>query len=177
MKFTFLWRGKTMAPIGAPISRKHVDSVWRQLEETQLQTALIAVVDDDKWIRKSLQRLLKSAGFRVETFGSAEDYLRYGGRNKAACMLLDVRLPGMNGFDLVRRLAAEHNRLPIVFMSAHDEPIIRSRALEVRAIGFLSKPMSEESLLEAVNLALKRAQRDPEESYTFKSARSIDRTL
>lgn len=166
-----------MAPIGALISRKHVDSVWRQLEETQLQTALIAVVDDDKWIRKSLQRLLKSAGFRVETFGSAEDYLRHGSRNKTACMLLDVRLPGMNGFDLVRQLAAEHNRLPIVFMSAHDEPIIRSRALEVRAIGFLSKPMNEESLLEAVNLALKRAPRDPEESYTFKSARSIDRTL
>jgi FixJ family two-component response regulator len=156
-----------MALIGALIPGKRVDSGRRQLEETQLQTALIAVVDDDKWIRKSLQRLLKSAGFRVETFASAEDYLRNGGRNKTACMLLDVRLPGMNGFDLVRQLAAEHKGLPIVFMSAHDEPMIRSRALEVRTTGFLSKPMNEESLLEAVTLALKRAQEDPKEPYTF----------
>jgi FixJ family two-component response regulator len=137
--------------------RKRRESGYRAHQETSHtpQGDLVAVVDDDKWICKALQRLLNSAGFRVETFGSAEDYLRHGGRHKAACMILDVGLPGMNGFDLERRLAAEHNRVPIVFISAHDEPMMKSRALEVGAIGFLSKPMNDKSLIEAVNLALK----------------------
>ena len=146
-----------MAAIDVPTSSKRLDSDRRQPEETPptLQGDLVAVVDDDKWIRDSLARFLKSTGFGVETFDSAEDYLQHGDRNNTACIILDVRLPKMNGFDLERQLANEHCRVPIVFMSAHDESEMKRRALQVGVVRFLRKPIHDESLLEAVYSALK----------------------
>ena len=86
---------------------------------------LIAIVDDDRGMRRSLERLLKSAGFRAEAFISAEHYLASGNHEETGCIILDIGLPGMNGFELERRLTAEYHRLPIVFVSARDEPEIR----------------------------------------------------
>jgi FixJ family two-component response regulator len=115
---------------------------------------VIAIVDDDKWMRKSLERLLKYAGYRSEAFISAEHYL--AARNQEiGCMILDIGLPGMNGFDLERFLAAEHTRLPIVFVSAHDEPEIRDEAAHVGAVAFLGKPFDDNALLDAISTALK----------------------
>jgi FixJ family two-component response regulator len=123
------------------------------------ETALIAIVDDDRWMRSSLERLLKSAGFRTESFASAEDYLDAGDRGGIGCVILDVILPGMSGFDLHRGLAAQHNRLPVVFISARDEPEVRRQAAQAGAIGFLDKPFDDDSLLNAVHKALGSAKR------------------
>ena len=122
------------------------------------ETALIAIVDDDRWMRSSLERLLKSAGFRTESFASAEDYLDPGDRGGIGCIVLDLVLPGMSGFDLARGLAAQHNRLPVVFISARDEPEVQQEAAQAGAIAFLGKPFDDNALLNAVHTALRSAK-------------------
>jgi FixJ family two-component response regulator len=117
--------------------------------------ALITIVDDDEWVRKSLDRLIKSAGFRTRTFASAEDFVAAGDHRECACIILDLRLPGMSGLDLQAYLTAERSRVPIVFVSAHDEQTVRNRALHAGAVAFLGKPVDDEALLDAINLALK----------------------
>jgi FixJ family two-component response regulator len=114
----------------------------------------VAIVDDDKWVLKSLERLVKSAGFKVATFLSAEDFLRFGKDSKSVCIILDIRLPGMSGIDLQRLLAAEIPQVPIIFVSAHDEVETRKQALAGGAIAFLSKPVNDKALLEAVSSAV-----------------------
>jgi FixJ family two-component response regulator len=116
---------------------------------------LIAIVDDDQWMRRSLQRLLKSAGYRSEAFISAEHYLAARNQEEIGCVILDIGLPGMNGFELERFLAAEHNRLPIVFVSAHDEPEVRDEAAHAGSVAFLGKPFDDNALLDAICTALK----------------------
>jgi FixJ family two-component response regulator len=119
------------------------------------ETARIAIVDDDRWIRKSLERLLKSAGLWSEGFTSAEDYLACGNHDGIACIIVDIGLPGMSGFQLERRLAAEPNRMPVVFVSASDEPEIRYQAAQSGAVAFLGKPFDDSALLNAVHAALR----------------------
>jgi FixJ family two-component response regulator len=116
---------------------------------------VIAIVDDDKWMRKSLERLLKSAGFRVETFVSAEDYLAAGNHEETGCIILDIGLPGMSGFELERRLTADRNRRPVVFVSARHEPEVRDEAALAGAVAFLGKPFDDNALLDAICTALK----------------------
>jgi FixJ family two-component response regulator len=123
------------------------------------EIARIAIVDDDRWMRNSLERLLKSAGFRTESFASAEDYLDAGDHGDIGCIILDVILPGISGFDLDRALAAQHNRVPVVFVSAHDEQEARQEAAQAGAIGFLGKPFDDNSLFYAVHKALRSAKR------------------
>jgi FixJ family two-component response regulator len=118
------------------------------------ETGMIAIVDDDRSIRRSLERLLKSVGFKAETFMSAEDFLEAGHHEGICCIILDVVLPGMNGFELDRRLATEPNRLPVVFISAHDEEEMRDRATTAGAIAFLGKPFDDNALLNAVHTAV-----------------------
>jgi two-component system response regulator FixJ len=115
----------------------------------------VAIVDDDKWVLKSLERLVKSAGFRVETFLSAEDFLQSGKDSRTICVILDIGLPGMSGLDLQRHLAAENSQVPIIFVSAHDETETRTQALADGAIAFLSKPVNDKALLDAVSSAVK----------------------
>jgi two-component system response regulator FixJ len=126
----------------------------RQLGDAP-KTALIAIVDDDEWVRKSVARLIKSAGFRTQTFASAEDFVESGKHDEIACVILDLRLPGMSGLELQTRLAAEHNLVPIIFVSAHDEQKTRAQALHAGAIAFLGKPVNDKALLDAIDLALK----------------------
>ena len=111
---------------------------------------LVAIVDDDELFRRSVERLICSAGFRVETFGSAEDFLERGDPERTACAILDMRLPGMNGLDLQRRLIARPRPMPIVFVSAHGEALIRATALRAGAVAFLNKPFDDRTLLEAL---------------------------
>jgi FixJ family two-component response regulator len=98
------------------------------------ETALIAIVDDDHLMRRSLARLLRSAGFRAESFSSAEDYLDSGNHERTSCIIPDIGLPGMSGFGLERHLAAIDHRLPVVFVSARD-----TRPHKEGAIAFLGK--------------------------------------
>jgi FixJ family two-component response regulator len=117
--------------------------------------ALVSIVDDDDSVRKSLGRLFKSAGFRVETFPSAEDFLKFGSQLGTACLILDLRLTGMSGLDLQQQLAGENTRIPIVFVSAHNEDEARTQALQGGAVAFLGKPVNDKTLLDVVYSALK----------------------
>ena len=121
---------------------------------TETGTALIAIVDDDRSIRRALERLLKSAGLRAKSFDSAEDYLDESDHNGICCLILDIGLPGMSGFELHRRLAAEPNRLPVVFISARDEPEVENKATQAGAIAFLRKPFEDDALLHAVQTGM-----------------------
>jgi two-component system response regulator FixJ len=116
---------------------------------------VIAIVDDDIWMRRSLQRLIKSAGYQSEAFVSAEHYLGARDKQDAGCMIVDIRLPGMNGLELERILSAETNRPPIAFVSAHDEPEVRAEAAQTGAVAFLGKPFNGKALLDAICIALK----------------------
>ncbi|WP_114209290.1 response regulator transcription factor [Acidisarcina polymorpha] len=126
--------------------------------EAVAENALIAIVDDDRWMRGSLERLLRSAGLTTQTFASAEDYLNASNYDEFTCIILDISLPGMSGFDLDRLLAAEERRLPIVFVSANDEPEVRQEAVQAGAVAFFGKPYEDNSLLNAVHTALKLAE-------------------
>ena len=115
---------------------------------------IIAVVDDDEGIRKSLRRLLRSAGFEATTFASAEDYLASMSEFSAACLVLDVRLPGQSGIALHQRLTDDQHRIPTVFMSAHENELANARSAAADAVDYLRKPFDAEELLDAVQKAL-----------------------
>ena len=121
---------------------------------TETETGLIAIVEDDRMIRRSLERLLKSAGLRAKSFESAEHYLDEGDRNGICCIILDVGLPGMSGFELRSRLVPEPNQLPVIFISAHDEPEVANKAAQAGAIAFLRKPFEDDALLNAVQTGM-----------------------
>jgi FixJ family two-component response regulator len=114
---------------------------------------LVSIVDDDESIRRALRRLIGSTGFEVATFASAEEFLERGDP-ETACLILDVRLPGMSGLDLQHRLAILHPRIPIIFMSAYGSDGMKSQAMRAGAVDFLRKPVGEEELLDDVRLAL-----------------------
>jgi two-component system, LuxR family, response regulator FixJ len=116
---------------------------------------LIVVVDDDDLFRRSVERLLRSSGFRVETFASAEALLERGDLEVTACAVLDMKLPGMSGLDLQRRLNLRQRPISTVFVSAHDELSGQARVLRAGAIAFLKKPFEQRALIDAIETAIK----------------------
>ena len=118
---------------------------------------LIAIVDDDELFRRSIERLLKSSGFRVETFESAEAFLQDGDVGGTACAVLDIRLPGMSGRDLQRRLSAREQPTSVVFVSAHNEPEMQASVLRAGAVAFLKKPFEDTALIEAIEMAIRNS--------------------
>src|SRR5262249_46625164 len=116
---------------------------------------LIAIVDDDDALRDSLDDLLRSLGFRTQEFRSAEAFLSANQARETACLILDVRMPGMNGIELQRQIIAANWLIPIIFVTAHADADARARALEAGAVAFLYKPCREEDLLNAIDAALK----------------------
>ena len=123
------------------------------------KVALISVVDDDESVRESLDGLLRSAGFAVKVFASAEEFLNSDHLSDIHCLLLDVRLPGMNGIELHRHLVADHCEIPVVFITAHgSEEAVRSQALRNGAVEYLIKPLSEDTVLNALHKALSAKQ-------------------
>ena len=118
---------------------------------------LIAIVDDDELFRRSIERLLKSSGFRVETFESAEAFLQDGDLDGTACTVLDMRLPGMSGPDLQRHLSVSEQPPSIVFVSAHSEPEMQASVLRAGAVAFLKKPFENTALIEAIHMAIRRS--------------------
>ena len=115
---------------------------------------LIAIVDDDDALRYSLDDLIRSMGFRTQGFPSAEAFLGSNQACDAACLILDVRMPGMNGLELQRQLVATNSSIPIIFITSHVDDDTRKRALEAGAVDFLYKPFREEALLKAIDSAL-----------------------
>ena len=118
------------------------------------KTKLVVVVDDDELVRIALQRLLKSAGFAVTSFESAEDLLESGRISEIACLIADIRMPGMSGLDLQANLKAKNAAIPIVFITAHGDEKMRLQAMRAGAVGFLAKPFDSGVLLDRVRAAL-----------------------
>jgi FixJ family two-component response regulator len=119
-----------------------------------MAAALISV-DDDHSVRESLARLIRSVGFGVQVFGSAEEFLSERGDREPDCLILDIRMPGMNGLELQRELAASARDLPVIFITAHgSDQEVRGRALRAGAVDYLLKPLKEEEVLRAIDAAL-----------------------
>ena len=116
---------------------------------------MISIIDDDDSVRESLQRLMRSVGFAVNVFASAEEFLNSDRLCYTDCLILDVRLPGMNGFDLQRHLANSHSEIPIIFITSHEDDELRARALNAGAVDYFLKPFDDEDLLDAIDEALK----------------------
>lgn len=117
---------------------------------------IIAIVDDDISIRKSLDRLIRSAGLKVLVFASAEEFLNSAQPLKADCLILDIQLPGMSGIELLHYLKTQKYKVPIIFITAHgSDEQARSEAASDWTVAYLIKPFSGEELLDAVNAALK----------------------
>ena len=115
---------------------------------------VVCVVDDDESLRRSVRNLLSSVGFRVETFVSAEEFLESAHRANTGCLVLDLRMAGMNGLDLLRHLAATGSRIPVIILTAHGDEEARRQSLEAGAVAFLGKPFRSDALLDAVRTAL-----------------------
>lgn len=119
-----------------------------------IHRALVAVVDDDESVRESLPDLLGEFGFDSKVFQSAEEFLVSDSFAKTRCLMLDIAMPGMTGFELQQELKARGQNIPIIFITAQKEEAVRKRALERGAVGFLLKPFSDTALLGALNTAL-----------------------
>jgi len=118
---------------------------------------VVCVVDDDASLRRSLKNLLTSVGFRVETFPSAEAFLESVHRQNTGCMVLDLGMAGMGGLELLRHLAANGSRIPVVVLTAHGDEDTRQRTLQAGALAFLGKPFQSAALVDAVRTALATA--------------------
>ncbi len=112
---------------------------------------LVAVVDDDLSVRRALVRLLRSAGYQVEAFPSADAFLAQLDTCRAACLILDVRMPGTSGLDVPERLQASDHAMPVVFITGHGDRAMARRAMATGAVRFLTKPFDDEELLRAVS--------------------------
>jgi|SRR5436190_16987864 len=118
------------------------------------QKSNIVVVDDDAGMNQAIERLLNAAGFRALTFASGEALLKSGAAANAACLVLDIHLPGLSGFDLCRRLMQDGLALPVIFITAYDDPDSQAQAKSVGAVGFFTKPFPGQSLVAAITRAL-----------------------
>ncbi|HSZ00579.1 MAG TPA: response regulator transcription factor [Terriglobales bacterium] len=127
-------------------------------------TPVVFVVDDDPSVRSSLKFLISSEGLQVESFDSADSFLRRKPPDAPTCLVLDVRLRGLSGLDFQRELAAKNIRIPIVFITGHGDIPMTVRAMKAGAIEFLTKPFRDQDLLDAVRIALERdrARREQE---------------
>jgi FixJ family two-component response regulator len=115
---------------------------------------MVAVIEDDESYRVAVKRLLKSAGFSVQSFSSAEDFLSSGRQSETGCLIADIRMPGMSGLDLQSKLNSDRCPIPTIFITAHGDEKMRLQAMRGGAVKFLAKPFEGEILLEAVRVAL-----------------------
>jgi|RhiMethySRZTD1v2_1073278.scaffolds.fasta_scaffold207259_2 FixJ family two-component response regulator len=117
---------------------------------------VVCIVDDDESVRRALSRLLGSVGLRAQAFASPDEFLARTVEERIACLLLDVQLPGMDGFELRERAVQAGVEAPVIFITSHGDPKTRARAAETDAIAFLEKPCNERVLLDALETALER---------------------
>ena len=117
---------------------------------------IVFIVDDDDSVRKALTRLIKSVDLNVETFASADDFLKRDSHNGPACLVLDIRMPGLSGLDLQDELVAAGRTVPIIFISAHGNIPLSVRAMKAGAVDFIEKPFEDQTLLDAIYQSLKK---------------------
>jgi FixJ family two-component response regulator len=128
-----------------------------------LNEALVFVVDDDASMREAISSLIRSAGLSVSTFSSAKEYLLQEPPNVPACLVLDVRLPGMSGLELQRELTAVNKTIPIIFITGHGDIPMSVRAMKAGAVEFLAKPFRDKDLLDAIRQAIKHDEKAMQE--------------
>ena len=121
---------------------------------SEQSSRFIAIVDDDKSVQTALQDLIESEGLSTICFDSAEQFLDSGAQRKAACLIADVRMPGMSGIELQAKLKADRCRIPIIFITAHGDAKMRIQAMRDGAVEFLTKPFDNGVLLETVHTAV-----------------------
>ena len=124
-----------------------------QVESTS-ERSLVSVVDDDESVRESLPDLLNEFGFAARAFSSAEAFLSSDCVHKTRCLILDVMMPGMTGLDLQQELTRRGQQIPVIFITARRDEVLRARAFKQGAVKFLNKPFSDTALLDALNVAL-----------------------
>src|SRR5438309_12122216 len=120
---------------------------------------MVTIVDDDELMRSALQGMLKSVGLPSKAFASAEDFLKSGQQHDTACLIADIRMPGMSGLELQAKLNAERCRIPTIFITAHGDSKMRMQALRAGAVEFLAKPFDDEALLQNVRAAMQNGAR------------------
>ena len=126
------------------------------MSETQKNTGIIAIVDDDEPLREALGSVMKAAGFATNTFATAEEFLDSATQLETACLILDVRLPGMSGIELQKELADANSAIPIIFVTAHGDESLRDLVMKSGAAGFLNKPVRSDALLREIRSAVAR---------------------
>ena len=124
---------------------------------------IVFVIDDEPSVRRSLSRLLKAAGYDVEVFASAQDFLRHESDDELACLVLDVKMPGLNGLELQEALTAANRHVPIIFVTGHGDIPTSVRAMRGGATDFLSKPFDADNLIAAIERALETARKQLKE--------------
>ena len=141
------------------------------------EDSTVFVVDDDTSVRKSLRRLITAAGWTVETFASADDFLDRSPHDRPACLILDVRMPGLNGIDLQTRLAQSDSEMPIVFITGHGDIPMSVRAMQAGAIDFLPKPFEDKVLLDAIARGIEHDRTHRDEQQRLKTVRARVQSL
>ena len=121
---------------------------------------VIAIVDDDEPVREATMSLLRAVGFGTEAYASAEDFLKSGRLHRLSCLIADVRMGGMSGPELHRRLGSLGKPIPTVLITAHPDDQVRARALKAGVVGYLTKPFAEDDLLGCIRSALEHGKRD-----------------
>jgi FixJ family two-component response regulator len=122
---------------------------------------MVYLIDDDESVRRALQRLLQSVGFDVKAFSSAEEFFKGLDLSQRGCIILDIRVPGLTGFDLQKKLASEGVRIPVIAISAFDDGEIRERARELGAAAFFRKPVDGQALIDAIHWVMGIAKDRP----------------
>lgn len=127
--------------------------------ESQKSDAIVAIVDDDPSVRRGLERLIRSLGWKTETFASAQEFLSRSGTAAPSCLVLDLQLPGLSGLDLQKRMTEVGLEIPIVFLTGHGNIPASVQAMKAGAVEFLTKPFDEQDLLQAIQEAIERDRR------------------
>ena len=141
------------------------------MKEQPESQSVVFVVDDDKSLREALKSLLRSVGLRVEAYGSGADFLKIKLPDAAACLVLDVRLPGVSGLDFQSELAKADIHIPIIFITGHGDIPMTVRAMKAGAVEFLTKPFRDQDLLDAVQIALERDRARRTQDKTVREVR------
>jgi FixJ family two-component response regulator len=126
---------------------------WVQRHMSQ---AMVSIIDDDPLAREGIRELVESLGYKARVFVSAQDFLQSGAIATTGCLITDLQMPGLNGLDLQQRLQAQGHRTPVILITAYPSEKHRSRAMNAGAVGFLSKPFEEQSLVKCLIAAMKR---------------------
>jgi FixJ family two-component response regulator len=139
--------------------------------------AVVFVVDDDAAVRRSLDNLIRSVGLRAETFASAQEFLSSKRPEVPGCVVLDVRLPGLSGLDLQKRMAEADMEIPIIFITGHGDIPMTVQAMKAGAVEFLTKPFREQDLLDAIQQALERDRQTREQRAEIEGLRRRSASL